>query len=66
MALFGLIGNDRAMADSTYNGRESASEKTTRKRREAHHRGARAADRKGQAWEDTERTRQDRRGWWSR
>ncbi|MFF4672382.1 hypothetical protein ACFY1C_21400 [Streptomyces sp. NPDC001279] len=66
MAFFGLIGNDRAMAESTYNGRESASEKAARKRREGHHRGARTADRKGQAWEDAERTRQDRRGWWSR
>ncbi|TGA95963.1 hypothetical protein E4099_24495 [Streptomyces palmae] len=62
MAFFGLIGNDRSMAKSDYNDRESASEKAARKRREAHHRNARDADRQGQAWEDAERARQDRRG----
>ncbi|MFG2137082.1 hypothetical protein [Streptomyces sp. NPDC048650] len=66
MAFFGLFGNDRAMADTAYSGRESASEKTARKRREAHHRNARAADRQGQAWEDAERARQDRRSRWGR
>ncbi|MEO3978074.1 hypothetical protein [Streptomyces sp. CAU 1734] len=64
MAFFGLIGNDRQMADTTYCERESASEKTARKRRAAHHRSARAVDRQGQAWEDGERRRQDRSGWW--
>ncbi|KPC61260.1 hypothetical protein [Streptomyces chattanoogensis] len=62
MAFFGLFGNDRTMADTTYSDRESASEKASRKRREAHHRNARAADRQSQAWEDTERRRQDRWG----
>ncbi|MFF8618141.1 hypothetical protein [Streptomyces sp. NPDC015350] len=62
MALFGLIGNDQKLAQQ-YSG-ESASEKAARKRREAHHRNARAADRQGQAWEASERSRQDRGGWW--
>ncbi|MCE4943471.1 hypothetical protein LVX13_10055 [Streptomyces albulus] len=62
MAFFGLIGNDRAMAATTYNNRESASERAGRKRRAAHHRNAQAADRKGQAWENAERARQDRPG----
>ncbi|MFJ5802970.1 hypothetical protein [Streptomyces decoyicus] len=66
MAFFGLFGNDKDMAASTYSGRESASEKASRKRREAHHRSARAADQQGQAWEDAERRRQDRRGRWGR
>ncbi|WP_275463773.1 hypothetical protein [Streptomyces noursei] len=64
MALFGLFGNDRTMAETTYSGRESASEKASRKQREAHHRNARAADRQGQNWEDAERRRQDRWGRW--
>ncbi|MER6501600.1 hypothetical protein ABT218_19930 [Streptomyces sp. NPDC001455] len=63
MALFGLIGNDRQLAQQ-YSGRESASEKAARKRREGHRRNAAAADRQGQAWEDTQRVRQDRGGWW--
>lgn len=61
MAFFGLFGNDQQLAQQ-YGG-ESASEKAARKRRERHHRSARAVDRKGQAWEDAERARQDRRGW---
>ncbi|MEW1551486.1 hypothetical protein [Streptomyces tsukubensis] len=59
MAFFGLIGNDRRMAETVYSDRESASERTARKRRAAHQRAARTADRQGQAWEDTERRRQD-------
>ncbi|MCM2394392.1 hypothetical protein [Streptomyces albipurpureus] len=64
MAFFGLIGNDRRMADTTYSARESASAKNARKRRQSHHRGATVADRQGQAWENAERRRQDRNGWW--
>ncbi|MGW2183326.1 hypothetical protein ACWCXX_35845 [Streptomyces sp. NPDC001732] len=62
MALFGLIGNDRDLAQQ-YSG-ESASEKAARKRRESHRRSVAKADRQGQAWEDAERSRQDRGGWW--
>ena len=61
MAFFGLIGNDKKLA-ADYSGRESASTTSARKRREGHHRSAAAADRQGQAWEDAERARQDRRG----
>lgn len=64
MAFFGLIGNDQKLATQEYSGRESASDKAARKRREAHHRNARSADRQGQAWEASERARQDRGGWW--
>ncbi|MFB6876352.1 hypothetical protein [Streptomyces sp. NPDC056323] len=63
MAFFGLIGNDKDLAQQ-YSGQESASEKAARKRRENHHRNAKAADRQGQAWEASERSRQDRGGWW--
>ncbi|WP_424864017.1 hypothetical protein [Streptomyces sp. MMS24-I29] len=62
MAFFGLIGNDRQLAQQ-YGG-ESASEQAARKRREGHRRNAAAADRQGQAWEDTQRARQGRGGWW--
>ncbi|MFF3735175.1 hypothetical protein ACFYXM_34120 [Streptomyces sp. NPDC002476] len=63
MAFFGLIGNDQKLAQE-YSGRESASAQTARKRREGHHRNAAAADQQGQAWEDTQRARQNRGGWW--
>ncbi|MFJ1717041.1 MULTISPECIES: hypothetical protein [unclassified Streptomyces] len=63
MAFFGLIGNDQKLAQQ-YSGRESASDKAARKRREGHHRSAAKADRQGQAWEASERSRQDRGGWW--
>ncbi|MER7761335.1 hypothetical protein [Streptomyces sp. NPDC097619] len=66
MAFFGLIGNDRQMAGTTYDKRESASEKASRKRRENHRRTLTATAREGQAWEDSERQRQDhggRRSW---
>ncbi|WP_331759910.1 hypothetical protein OG422_31180 (plasmid) [Streptomyces sp. NBC_01525] len=62
MALFGLIGNDREMAATTYSGRESASDEAARKRREGHQRNATATYREGQKWEDDERERQDGRG----
>ncbi|MFE9258574.1 hypothetical protein [Streptomyces sp. NPDC006879] len=75
MALFGLFGNDRQMATTTYSAKESASDKAARKeadrsakRRNNHHRtGATKADRAGQRWADAERERQEgrprRRGW---
>ncbi|MCX5115198.1 hypothetical protein OOK13_43510 [Streptomyces sp. NBC_00378] len=64
MAFFGLVGNDRDLARQ-YGG-ESASDKAARKRRESHHRNAAKADRQGQAWEASERARQDGGGWWRR
>ncbi|MFB7918091.1 hypothetical protein [Streptomyces sp. NPDC056061] len=64
MAFFGLIGNDQKLAAQEYSGRESASEKAARKRREGHRRNLTQTARQGQAWEDAERARQDRGGWW--
>lgn len=66
MAFFGLVGNDKQLASTTYSDRESASERAARKRRQGHHRSAAAADRQGQAWENAERTRQNRGSWWRR
>ncbi|MFE1091226.1 hypothetical protein ACF1G3_25805 [Streptomyces rochei] len=74
MAFFGLIGNDRQMAVTTYAGKESASQRKQRKeaqrsvqRRERHRRSATQADRDGWKWADKERERQEgrggRRGW---
>ncbi|SBT89336.1 hypothetical protein GA0115233_1008109 [Streptomyces sp. DI166] len=76
MAFFGLIGNDRQMAATTYAGKESASQRRQRKeaersarRRQRHHRAAIEADRDGWRWADAERERQEgrggRRGWFS-
>ncbi|MEU5421102.1 MULTISPECIES: hypothetical protein [Streptomyces] len=59
MAFFGLFGNDKELAATAYQDRESASEKAARKRREAHHRNAARADRQGWAWADAQRERQD-------
>jgi len=69
MAFFGLIGNDRQMAATTYAGKEPASEKRQRKetekaarRRQSHHRSVVKADRDGWKWADKERERQEGRG----
>ncbi|MGY4741410.1 hypothetical protein [Streptomyces sp. ATMOS53] len=68
MAFFGLFGNDRQMAATTYAGKESATPKRQRveaqrsaRRRERHHRSAAQADRKGWKWADNERKRQEGR-----
>ncbi|MEV7154886.1 hypothetical protein AB0N77_09705 [Streptomyces misionensis] len=61
-----LFGNDHQRAATQYAGRESASERATRRRRESHRRGgADRAARAGQAWEDRDRN-QDRAGRWYR
>lgn len=61
-----LFGNDHQRAATRYAGRESASERATRKRRAGHHRsGAQQAARQGQAWEDRDRS-QDTKGRWYR
>ncbi|MEU3507652.1 hypothetical protein ABZ733_06950 [Streptomyces longwoodensis] len=54
-----LLGNDRERAASPrYAGRESATDRAARKRREGHHRrGADRAAAKGQAWEEREHQR---------
>ncbi|MFK0140688.1 hypothetical protein [Streptomyces murinus] len=60
-----LLGNDHQRAEK-YAGRESASDRAARKRRESHHRGgAQQAARAGQAWESRDRD-QDRAGRWYR
>lgn len=80
MAFFGLIGNDQQMATTTYQGRESASDRRARKqaqRDEArhtaavrrHHRNATKVDRAVAAAEDTNRRADNApgrrgRGWW--
>ena len=53
-------GNDRELADTRYAGRESASDKAARRRRENYRRTVTKAARAGQAWEDRDRA-QDRR-----
>lgn len=66
MAFFGLFGNDRTLAATTYAGRESATARRDRKaaaqsakRVARHHRtSATRAARKGQAWEDNDRMRE--------
>ncbi|WP_435245878.1 hypothetical protein [Streptomyces sp. NRRL F-5630] len=46
-------GNDRQLAKEQYAGRESASDRASRKRRERYHSGgALRAARKGQSWDD--------------
>lgn len=61
-----LLGNDRERAADRYAGRESATDRAARKRREKYHRkGVARAARQGQAWEDRDRA-QDRRGGWYR
>lgn len=53
-----LLGNDRELAATKYAGRESASDKAARKRRENHRaRGIRQAAARGEAWETRDRAR---------
>lgn len=61
-----LLGDDHQRAATQYAGRESASDRASRKRRESYHRsGVQRAARQGQAWDDRDR-QQDRRGRWYR
>ncbi|WP_432092116.1 hypothetical protein [Streptomyces sp. NRRL F-5630] len=56
-------GNDRQLAEEQYAGRESASGRASRKRRERYHSGgATRAARKGQAWDDASRRRERQGG----
>ncbi|MEU1410121.1 MULTISPECIES: hypothetical protein [unclassified Streptomyces] len=52
-----MPGNDRDLAKDRYAGREFATDRAARKRRQNHHRSAAKADRRGQAWEDRDRRR---------
>ena len=60
-----LFGDDHARAADQYAGRETASDRAARKRREKYHRNVHKAAAKGQAWEDRDRAG-DRRGGWYR
>lgn len=58
-----LGGNDRELAATKYQGRESATASAARQRRASHRRtGATRAAREGQAWEDNDRQREKNRG----
>ncbi|MEU6597882.1 hypothetical protein [Streptomyces flaveolus] len=59
-----LLGNDFERA-AKYEGRESASDRAARQRRQGHRRSTGRAAAQGQAWEDRDR-QQDKRGRWYR
>jgi hypothetical protein len=59
-----VLGDDRERA-AKYEGRESATDKAARRRREGHRRSTGRTAAQGQAWEDADRQR-DRRGGWYR
>lgn len=66
MGIFSWLipGNDHQLAETRYAGRESATDRAARKRREKHHSGsATKAARQGQNW-DTKDRKQDRKGPW--
>ncbi|MGW9029131.1 hypothetical protein ACWGQ5_34380 [Streptomyces sp. NPDC055722] len=50
-------GNDRQLAETRYAGRESASARAARRRREGHRRSIAKAARQGEAWEQRDRRR---------
>jgi hypothetical protein len=52
-----LVVRDRRLAATTYAGRESASQKAARKRRESNPRSVARAAAQGQAWEDKDQRR---------
>lgn len=59
MGLFSWLGggDDRQLADTQYSGRESASDKATRKRREGHRSSIAKTAAKGERWEQQDRRR---------
>ncbi|MFG3276213.1 hypothetical protein [Streptomyces luteogriseus] len=59
-----VLGDDHERAEK-YAGRESATDRAARKRREGHRRNLGRAAAEGQAWEDRDR-QQDRKGRWYR
>ncbi|UOB09094.1 hypothetical protein MQE23_08515 [Streptomyces sp. HP-A2021] len=60
-----VLGDDRQRAETKYAGRESATDKAARQRRQGHRRGIGKAAAQGQAWEERDRQR-DRKGGWRR
>jgi hypothetical protein len=60
-----LFGNDRERAATKYAGRESASDSAAQARRKSYWaKGVPKAAAKGQAWEDRDRTQDQRGGWY--
>lgn len=60
-------GGDRALAETRYAGRESATARAARQRRAKHHGGsATKAARAGQAWDDEQRNRGPQTTGWFR
>lgn len=59
MGMFSWLGggNDRQLADSQYSGRESASDRAARKRRDGHRRSITKAAAKGEQWDAKDRRR---------
>jgi hypothetical protein len=68
MGLLSWLGgsNDRELADTRYAGRESASDRAARRRRENYRRNVTKTARKGQAWEDRDRAGDGKSGPWYR
>ena len=56
-----LLGNDHERAQTKYAGRESATARAARQRRNAHRRAVPKAASAGQAWEDDDRTAERQR-----
>ena len=53
-----LVGGiDRQLAETSYSGRESASDRAARKRREGHRKSIARAARKAEQWEQQDRKR---------
>lgn len=50
-------GNDRELAETSYSGRESASDRAARKRRDGHRRNITKAAAKAERWEQQDRRR---------
>ncbi|RPE40246.1 hypothetical protein EDD90_3282 [Streptomyces sp. Ag109_O5-1] len=59
-----LFGDDHQRAATKYEGRESATDRAARQRRQSHRRtGAQRAAQQGQAWEDRDRKRRGTSFW---
>jgi hypothetical protein len=59
-----LLGNDRQLAATKYAGRESATDRAARSRRQGHRRNTTQAARQGQAWEDRDRAQERGSRWY--
>ncbi|MFI8301543.1 hypothetical protein ACIGCZ_37175 [Streptomyces nigra] len=59
-----LLGNDHERAATKYAGRESATDRAARSRRQGHRRNTTQAARQGQAWEDRDRAQERGSRWY--